>query len=916
MLPQIPRRECRFVQMLVERDVPLESLSNAARHAAAGHGNIVLLEGEAGMGKTVLLREFAQRIDSGCRVLWGGCEALFTPRPLGPLQDMASALDPSVAALIEQAAPPESLFPALLQALQNADRATVLVFEDVHWADHATLDLVKYLGRRVSALRVLLVLSLRSGEVDADHALAQVFGDLPSMTTSRIALQPLSPQAVATLARQAGHSGADLHRITAGNPLFVTELLASSEAAPGGIPASIRDAIWSRLARLTAEERGVLEVISVVPGNVERWLLHALLGHEAEALVDQCVARGMLRRDDCGTVGFRHELARLATLDRLAPAVQQSLHAQVEAAMAAVPPAQAEAVLSQRVHHAAGAQDSTRVLTLAPLAAAQAARLGAHRQAAAHLTTALRYVAQAPPALAAQLYEDWAYETGLALDIDDTVIQTRHDAIALWRELGRVDKVGLNLRWLSRLHWYRGEARQAEHFADEAVRELKSLPPGSARLGSELAMAYSARSQLHMLHSRFDEAIDWGLRAISLAEQMGEIETRVHALNNVGTALLFADRTGGRARLEESLSLALMHGFHEHAARVYTNLSEYAVVFKDFALAERVLAEGIAFDTRHDLDAWTYYLVGCQAQLRMEQGRLREAETIARGVISLERLTLVMHLPALTVLGRVRVRLGGRRPDDAGGEALLQQALGEALATDESQRIVPVRLALAEAAWLAEDMNACREQLLQLAALNLGRFDRWELGELATWWRRSEIATPLSVATADVSAPRAAELGGDPIAAAEQWSDIGLPFEAALALMQVRGTEAGAALARAVSLFEAMEAHPAALLARRLARRLGVAAQLPTARRGPYAASRRHPLGLTPREEQVLGLIALGIGNREIARRVSRSPRTVEHHVSAVLSKLNAANRMEVMLRLHSEPWLLAPAEALQAVEN
>ncbi len=182
-------------------------------------------------------------------------------------------------------------------------------------------------------------------------------------------------------------------------------------------------------------------------------------------------------------------------------------------------------------------------------------------------------------------------------------------------------------------------------------------------------MAYSARSQLHMLNDRVDEAVDWGLRAIALAEKMGEVETRVHALNNVGTALLLAGRPGGRERIEESLALALEHGFHEQAARAYTNFAEYAVVFKDFALAERILAEGIAFDTRHDLDAWTHYLVGRQAQLRIEQGRLREAETIARGVMRLERLTLVMRLPALTVLGRVRVRLG--EPD---GPALLEQA--------------------------------------------------------------------------------------------------------------------------------------------------------------------------------------------------------------------------------------------------
>ena len=190
--------------MLLERDGPLDALLATARNAAAGQGGTVLLEGEAGIGKTSLLREFAGRADKGCRVLWGWCEALFTPRPLGPLQDMAQALDPQIAALLEQTAAPERLFPALLNALQDVQRPTVLVFEDVHWADNATLDLVKYLGRRIALLRAMLVLSVRSDEVGADHPLTQVLGDLPSATVTRIALGPLSADAVAALARRGG----------------------------------------------------------------------------------------------------------------------------------------------------------------------------------------------------------------------------------------------------------------------------------------------------------------------------------------------------------------------------------------------------------------------------------------------------------------------------------------------------------------------------------------------------------------------------------------------------------------------------------------------------------------------------------------------------------------------------------------
>ncbi|WP_225766620.1 AAA family ATPase [Inquilinus sp. Marseille-Q2685] len=885
--------------MLIEREEPLDRLIDLARRAAEGHGGTVVLGGEAGIGKTALLHEFTQRLGPGHRVLWGGSEALFTPRALGPLQDMAHALGPRMAALLDQAAAPERLFPALLNTLQELPETTVLVFEDVHWADNATLDLVKYLGRRMPVLRTLLVLSYRSDEVGPDHPLRQVLGDLPA-TAVRIAMQPLSPEAVAALARQGGRPAAELHRITAGNPFFVTELLASQDAAPGSVPASIRDAVWSRLSRLSPEEREALETVSIVPGSVEPWLARALLGGRADAAVDRCIARGMLVRDDQGAIGFRHELARLATLDQLTPAVQQSLHARVETAMAEAPARQAIALLPRQVHHAAAADDGERVLALAPQAAAQASRLGAHHQAAAHLATALRYADQAPKAVAAQLHEDWANEAGLALRIDDTVIEARQHAIALWRELGRMDKVGLNLRALARLLWSRGEVRQAGDCVDEAIRELERLPPGP-----ELAMAYSVRSQLHMQQSHVDEAVEWGRRAMALADRLGDVETRVHALNNVATALLFVDRPGGLEMMEESLALALEHGFREHAARAYMNLAEYAVTFKDFTLAERVLAEGIAYQTRHDLDSWTHYQVGWQARLRLEQGRFREAESIAGGVVGLDLLAPTIRLPALIVLGRVRMRLG--EPD---APDLLRQALRHALETGDLHLIAPVRFALAEAAWLAGEPAAAHEPLAAVAAMDLDSFDPWALGELAVWWRRCGMtAPPPAVATARAPAPRAAELAGDPAAAAAEWTRLGLPYEAALALTQVRGGEAGPALARAVAMLEEIEARPAALLARRTAQRLGVADQLPRARRGPYSAARRHPLGLTRRELQVLRLLAQGMGNQDIARRLVRSPRTVEHHVSAVLGKLNASSRMDVVLRLHSEPWLLSAGE-------
>jgi len=875
--------------MLIEREVPLQRLREMATQAAAGQGATALVLGEAGIGKSSLLKEFAAGLGAGYQVLQGGCEDLFTPRALGPLRDMAPLLDEGVAALLDGEAGSDRLFPKLLAWLAGAPATTVLLVEDVHWADQATLDLLKYLARRVAGMRVLLLASVRSDELMAGHAFWRWVGDLPPASTQRIALSALSQQAVARLATDAGRDADELYRITSGNPFFVTELLAAADAG-GSLPLSVRDAVWTRVARLDGAERGLLEVLSVSPVPCEDWLLASVLGDGVLAACDRCAARGLLLTTAAGHYMFRHELARLAVACQIPPARLRELHDRVCEALIAHAPGQRPVELARLVHHAAAAHDPIRVLRLAPRAAREAARLGAHRQAAAHLAAALRFVGAATPAPeAAQLYEDWSYEAGL-VRIDDEVIAARHQAIELWHGLGRSDKVGFNLRWLSRLHWYRGEAELAGRYGMEAIATLEQLPHSS-----ELAMAYSLRSQHEMLQDRPQGAIAWGQRALALAAELGDVETRIHALNNVGTVRLFGGDPAGQAMLEESLALALKHGYHEHAARCFTNLSECAVTAKRFALAERVLSDGIAFDTEHDLDAWTHYLVGWQAQLRMAQGRLSEAEAIARGVLQLPQLTLIMRLPALTVLGRTCARLG--KPE---GRRHLDEAWQGALATGEPQRIVEASLGRIETAWVEGDLPACRAGLAALAQYDIAGVNLWDRGEIALWQHRAGLPQP-DLDAAALPAPIAAELAGDGAAASARWRELGLPFEAGLALLGVQGEGAGPATLRALALFEELAARPAAARARSLASQLGQGIGLPRLRRGPYQAARSHPDGLTRREAQILDLLLDGQSNADIARRLVRSPRTVEHHVSALLDKLGAHNRSELMLRLQQK---------------
>ncbi|MCY4755551.1 ATP-binding protein [Pelomonas aquatica] len=883
---------------LLERAEALEQAQASLTRARAGRGGVLLLSGEAGIGKTSVVAALATQAVglTGLRLLRGGCEDLGSARPLGPLHEMARGLAHGEAAgallaLLAGNAPAGEVGAALVELLDDAHDPSLLVFEDLHWADEATLDLIKHLGRRIAQLPALLLLSYRSDEVHAEHPLGRLLGDLPASCCTRLALAPLSVGAVATLCTAAGRPASTapaLHAATAGNPFFVTEVLASGvvdldPGAPAAVPSGVRDAVLTRIRRLAPELREVLSTLCVVPGGASLALAQALLPDAAPA-VDDCIARGLLvARGEL--LAFRHELARLAVADLLAPMQRRSRHAAVLQALRGR--VSGEATLARLAHHASAAGDAAAVLEFAPAAAAQAAAVGAHRQAALLLAMALRVADAAPLALRAQLHESWSYEAGLALRIDAEVVQARHRALALWRQLGRIDKIGLNLRWLSRLHWYQGDAAEAERYAAEAVEVLQAHPPGA-----ELAWAYATRAQLHMLRDRVEPARLWGERAMSLARRLGEREVLCHALNSVGTATLFAGHAEGAALLERSLALARESGFHEQAARAYSNIAEHAVVSKDFARAEVWLAEGIAFNRRFDLDAWRPYLVGWQAQLRLEQGRYEEALAIAAEVLAMSRLTTIMKLPALTVRAWTLLRCGA--PEARG---VLDEALAIARPTREGHRILPLLQAQAESRWLAGDEAGAAAALQTLGELPEQQSSPWAAGALATWLRRCGRSAALPARPAE---PWALELAGRPDLAAEAWARLGLPFEAGVARLQqaLAGDAPEAALADAQRLLAPLGAAPALARLQVLARRHGLALQR---RRGPYARSRQHPNGLTGREQQVLALLAEGRANADIAGRLGLSLRTVEHHVSAVLAKLGTEGRAEAIAKAWRE---------------
>jgi DNA-binding CsgD family transcriptional regulator/tetratricopeptide (TPR) repeat protein len=596
----------------------------------------------------------------------------------------------------------------------------------------------------------------------------------------------------------------------------------------------------------------------------------------------------------------------MATLDALAPDEQhrhQSRLLQVYLAMGEeVPP-------DLLVHHAAAVADIPLLLQHAPRAARRAAAVGAHKEAAAQLAIALRHVAQASPEQAAELFQDWAYETGL-FEVNDAVLEARREAVRRWRALGRADRVGDNLRWLWRLHWYRGEVDAAEAAAKEAIEILEAIPPSA-----ELAQAYALRAHMHLLKGQRSDSIAWGQRAIVMAQSFGDADCQAQALVSVATSMLFSGDDHGRALMDQALTLALSHGLHEQAARVYTNYSEYAIVMRDWPLAEKLVLEGLAFDVKNHLESWTGYLSGRHAQLRLEQGRLSEAQTLARGALDIPHRTVLMRLPAMTTLAITQSRLGA---DDA--RALLTQALQAAVAMREQQRLTPVRLGLIEHLYLKGELEEARAQVQAMLDFGARLLRPWDAGALRVWGARLAMPLPAEVGAHPTRA-QVLELAGDPAAAAALLDELQAPFDAALCrLVAGVAVHAGPAgdtchaghamsLQSALTGFDAFGAQAGVQAAQRLAQLLGVSLQPPKARRGPYQAARNHPLGLTRKELQVLKLLADGASNAEIATAQSRSVRTVEHHVSSILGKLNAAHRLEAILRVMAEPWILGNDE-------
>lgn len=843
---------------LLERDDILQRLEKLLATARGGDGRAVLVRGEAGIGKTSAVRAFTDSHFEDAFVLWGGCDDLLTARPLGPIWDMA--LDESALGEALRGQDRYEVFTVVLELMSRSLRPTVVVIEDIHWADEATLDLIKFLGRRIARSHGLLILTYRDGQVPGDRPLRVALADIAASVLERITLTPLSPEAVSELASEAGGITQGLWELTGGNPFFLTEVLGAEHEL---VPGSVRDAVMGRVSRLSPLARALVDLVSVVPGRAELELVDRVLGPSEEAASEAEAAGVIVLTEDALT--FRHELARRSVETDLPQIRRREINLEVLRAVEDL-----GYDVSRAAHHARVGGDVDALVRLAPLAARRAAAMESHNEAVAHLRALEPHLDRLEPELCADHYDLWAFEEYLGSEIAwaEEIIEI---GIGLRRRLNDPEKLGHSLLLGSRIAWVRNRRSLATEMANEAASVLESVG------GLPLATAYSAISQLAMLAGDEKRTLWYGEKALAVAGEEPS-QARAHALNNIGTAKTIPRYPEGIEELEESYAMSAdIHSSHDQI-RAAVNISWGAIYHRDLATAELWAGRAHELSLDREIASFDAYVTGELALIDEMRGNWAEAEAKVCFVLDTLAELGTANIVASTLLGRLQARRG--EPD---AKTHLMDGWERSLQANEVQRTTPAAISLAEYVWIGGKLDeAIFPQMREILADCIDRDSPWMAGELAFWLLLiGELEHMPDIA------PEPYRLAGegDWEGAAAFWEERGIPYDRALALSH-GDTDARI---EALGIFDDLGAIPVAARLRSELAEAGVN-RVP---RGPTRATRDNPFGLTARQLEVLHHLSDGMTNAEIADRLFVSNRTVDHHVSAILGKLGANSRSD-----------------------
>ncbi len=852
---------------LIEREVFMESLQKHFENVAGGEGHCILLSGEAGIGKTALVKAFCKKQADACSIYQGACDGLFTPRSLAPLYDVLWQVNAERWPVAPSNEERSVLFANLFQELSKKRGRLLIVFEDIHWADEGTLDFIKFFVRRIYQLPCLFILTYRDDEIYSRHPLRNVLGQLPPDSFTKLKVTPLSKQAVMDMAAQKGYSGEDVYSISEGNPFYVNEILASYSP---GVPDNIKDSLLSVYERQEEGTKNAWQICSVIPEGLEVDRFAKIKTSWDEAM-NQCFAISVLVVQK-NKVVFKHELYRRTIEESLTPFKRIELNKMILELF--LDSFEEKGEVERILHYAKNANEKRLVVKYAPAAAAKAAAIGAHKEASKLFFTAIEYFEGTDANQLVEFYEAYAYECYLSNQIKEAIAFTEK-VLDHWKENASMEKTGNSLLFLSRLWWFDGNRENAVHFGRQAIDLLEDKPASSTK-----AMSLSNMSQLRMLSYEPDECILWGEKAIKMAKELDNEEIFAHALNNVGAMqmLIPSSEQKGIAMLQQSLEIALKNGYHEHIARAHTNLGSGSLKLKEYSLARRVLDEGIRYCEERDLNLWTAYMLSWRARLELDTGNWTEAQNIADDILKNENQPAITKISALIVLGKIAMRRG----EDA--LPLLLEAKALSFEMGELQRIIPLMVALLEYEWLTGKSIIKEDDIEKTSMLMRHAGIDSEKDEFTFWMKKAgRHFAPLK------EIPGAYDINSatKALKAAAFWERSGCPYEQALVLFEGKEDDKR----KAIAMVQGLGASAVNEKMKQEMRNLGIK-NIP---RGIRNSTRSNAAFLTGREMDILQLLKEELQNKEIAAQLYISAKTVDHHISSILFKLDANTRSKAV---------------------